>query len=184
LFRVDLINDIAHVRFPQNSTGLNYQSLIQKSVFSLFCSILFSQELSNQGFVLFAQLKLLQQIWPAQPGSSQRLLSAPAGNGLVISRQQYCGYLHPIYPFRTREVRIIQQAITERILCCGKLITQNTGQQSDHCIYYYCGSQFATTEDVITNRPLLVNFTFYQALIDALVSTTNQYQVATFCQRL
>src|SRR3990170_5280452 len=138
----------------------------------------FLLEFVQQLAFLCVQCPHLQQVGPAQPGPSQRLLQPPAPDVLMVPRQQ--PLRHPGArrrpDFRPRVLRAIQQPVGEGFLHRRGAVAERARQLPHARVHQRHRRQLAAGEHEVADRDFLVDPALEQPLVHALVPSAQQRQ--------
>src|SRR6266702_2888683 len=106
-----------------------------------------------------------------------RLPAPPFGNRLVVAAQQDFGNLHPAENARPCILRILDQTgHAVRFLVHALLVAQHSRHIADHRVDHHHRRHFAAVADEVANRDFPRREAEANALVETLVSATEQDQ--------
>src|SRR6202042_3451818 len=111
------------------------------------------------------------QIGAAGQGSGQGICQPPSTNPSVVARPEHSGNL-PVSKFgRPGVVRILEETIGEALLPRRFVVAQDTRQETGNGLHHDQGRQFASGQDKVPNRDLVVDQMVGDPLVHTLIAT-------------
>src|SRR5580700_7050348 len=133
-------------------------------------------ELLEQRELLARQAAPLEQLRTPEPRAAQGLPQPPAADRGMVARSQDLRHFVPIHRDRPRVVRPIQQPVAERFLQRRFLAAEGTRQEPRNRIDHHQRGQLAARQNIIADRPLLVDLGLDEALVDPFVAAGHEDQ--------
>jgi hypothetical protein len=127
--------------------------------------------------VFFTQESLLQEIRTTNLSASQGLLSAPAPDPLMVTRQQHVRNPTPLNILWPRIVGKLQQCVYKRVVPGRVFIAQHARNKSDDGIQEYEGRQLTPSQNVVPNGDLIRRQEVSHPFVEPLVPAANAQQV-------